>query len=190
MVRMEPEEFLERLNAGEFRNQSVFRGMIKEDGESTIQFALGTMCENWITIPLDVIKSVDVLRTMSCGDHDHPFAQLELKAPETDEGQIYAALLNSASRNRRGSRSNQMREVPPVLLRRRVDDSDVGGSGSAASRCQSELEWCEFLNSLLPEGSAAREDCTHGYVRCLADDLLSVAEGHNIGGAGGHNIFA
>lgn len=92
---MEPDEFLERLHAGEFERDLVFSGMVKEDEqeEGVIQFSQGRNCENWVSIPTDKIKSVTMSQVVSCADHSHPYVELELKTPSTDEGEFFADVL-------------------------------------------------------------------------------------------------
>ena len=70
-------------------------GMVKKSHgkEKTIQFAAGGSCSNWVTIPLDLIDDVEVLKTVPCKDHAHPLVRLSLKTPRTPEAKIFSAIL-------------------------------------------------------------------------------------------------
>ena len=60
-------------------------GMVKksEGKEKTIQFAPGGNCSNWVTIPLEFIDDVEIIKTVPCKDHTHPLVRLNLKTPKT-----------------------------------------------------------------------------------------------------------
>lgn len=92
-----PIEFFEKLQEGKFDAPLPFSiiGLVKKsDGkEKTIEFASGGNCSNWITIPLEFIESVEVIRTVPYKDHSHPLAILNLMAPKTPEGKFYFAML-------------------------------------------------------------------------------------------------
>lgn len=96
-------DFFDKLQQDQLDNSSAFSitGMVKKvDGkEKAIQFAPGGHCSNWVTIPLEYIEDVHVIRTVPCKDHSHPFVQLNLKAPRTPEAKIFAAILQGMHSN-------------------------------------------------------------------------------------------
>lgn len=96
---MDPTEFVEKLQAGEFQQGLVLHGLVKEseEEEDTLQFAYGTSCENWRSIPVEKIESVDMLSIAPCKDHSHPFVRLSLAPPETDEAKFFADFLGSVT---------------------------------------------------------------------------------------------
>jgi hypothetical protein len=57
------------------------------------QFALGGKCSGWVTIPLEFVEDVEVLRSVTCKDHSHPLVSLKLKSPRTPEGKLFLAML-------------------------------------------------------------------------------------------------
>lgn len=105
--RMDPEEFLEKLQAGTFERDLVLGGMVKEDDDDddVIQFSYGANCENWIKILTDHIESITMISRVPCGDHSHPFVELELKPPRTDEGELFADILRSMDAGQEGSQT-------------------------------------------------------------------------------------
>jgi len=70
-------------------------GMVKKsDGkERTIEFSPGGNCSNWVTLPLESIEDVEVIRTVPCKDHTHPLVRLSLKTPKSPEARIFSSLL-------------------------------------------------------------------------------------------------
>lgn len=94
-----PSEFYEKLQQGELDKPQPFIiiGMVKksETEEKAIQFAPGGNCSNWITIPLEFIEDVEMIKTITCKDHTHPLVKLSVKRPETPEGKIFFAILEA-----------------------------------------------------------------------------------------------
>ncbi len=94
-----PYEFLDRLRRDEIRRPIVLYGMVKpaEDDDDYLLFARGSVCENWIRIRLTSIETIEFLNFVPCDDHTHPLVLLVLKQPETDEGQLFASLVQATS---------------------------------------------------------------------------------------------
>ena len=90
-------EFFDRLQQDDLATAVPITliGMVKksEGKEKTIQFAPGGNCSNWVTIPLDLIEDVEIIRTVPCKDHSHPLVRLNLKTPKTPEAKIYSSIL-------------------------------------------------------------------------------------------------
>jgi hypothetical protein len=95
----EPYEFLGRLKQDEISAPIVLYGMVKpaEDSDDYLLFAHGYVCENWFRIPLSTIENISVLSFVPCDDHKHPLVSLVLKQPETDEGRLFASLVQATS---------------------------------------------------------------------------------------------
>jgi hypothetical protein len=90
-------EFFEKLQHNELEALVPFSitGMVKKaDGkEKAIEFSSGGHCSHWVTIPLEFIEDVKVLKIVTCKDHTHPLVKLNLKAPKSSDGKVFFALL-------------------------------------------------------------------------------------------------
>jgi hypothetical protein len=90
-------EFFEKLQQDKLSTPLPFGilGMVKktEGKERTIAFAPGVHCSNWVTIPLEFIETVEMIRTIPCKDHSHPLVKLNMKTPKTPEGKMFFAML-------------------------------------------------------------------------------------------------
>lgn len=70
-------------------------GMAKPSASAgSISFAPGG-CENWVDIPVSLIKKAEVLGQQPCRDHTHPLVRLTLKAPNEPVAKILLALVGS-----------------------------------------------------------------------------------------------
>ncbi len=80
-------------------------GMVKksEGKEKAIQFAPGGNCSNWVTIPLELIEDVEILKTIPCKDHTHPLVRLNLKTPTTPEAKIFSSILQGMQSSLEGT---------------------------------------------------------------------------------------
>jgi hypothetical protein len=98
-----PDEFLERLRRDDISPPVVLYGMVKpvEDSDDYLLFAHGYICKNWFKIPLSSIENISVLSLVPCDDHEHPFVILLLKQPETEEGRLFASLVQRTSNQAR-----------------------------------------------------------------------------------------
>src|SRR5690606_29996838 len=79
-------------------------GMVKksEGKEKTIQFAPEGNCSSWVTIPVEHIEDVEILKTVPCKDHAHPLVRLNLKTPTTPEAKIFASILKATQSSLEG----------------------------------------------------------------------------------------
>ena len=97
---MAPGEFLAELSSGGLEGPAtsdasiVLSGIAKpaDGNDQVILFAHGTSCADWVEVPLSQIERVEVMRTVRCRDHSHPLVKLHLKAPQSEEGVLFAAL--------------------------------------------------------------------------------------------------
>jgi hypothetical protein len=53
---------------------------------------------------LDTIDSIDLINLVPCNDHTHPLVLLRLKPAATDEGRVFASLMQAAAQTRRQPR--------------------------------------------------------------------------------------
>jgi hypothetical protein len=92
------QEFVERLGRDGLAPPLRLTGLVKlpEESGDGLEFALGTRCENWTTLPLALVENVEVRQTVPCRDHEHPLVTLTLKVPESGEAAAFAALLRVA----------------------------------------------------------------------------------------------
>jgi hypothetical protein len=92
-------DFFEKLQQDKLTGFSSFSiiGMVKKSGgyEKTIEFAAGGNCSNWVTIPIELIEDVEVMKIIACKDHSHPLVKLNMKPPKTPEGKIFSALFEA-----------------------------------------------------------------------------------------------
>ena len=97
-----PKEFLTKLAKDDFARPLTLTGMVKanDDSADELLFAAGTRCENWTSVPANLIETVDVLGAVSCGDHSHHRVRLTFKAPKSPEAATFAALLTAVAAQR------------------------------------------------------------------------------------------
>ena len=136
---MTPAEFVTELGSGALDavpsgGALVLSGMAKpaEGNDQAILFAHGTSCADWVEIPVAQIESVEVLRTVRCRDHAHPLVKLHLKAPQSDEGMVFAALTRSLAGRVGGQRRIVRRPKSPGLGNLSGAVTAVDGGGCAA----------------------------------------------------------
>jgi hypothetical protein len=70
-------------------------GLIKEeDGDATaVLLAVPPHADRWIRVPEDQISSFERVGSLRLDDRDHQLVRLNLKKPETPEGEIFHDLL-------------------------------------------------------------------------------------------------
>lgn len=93
-----PDEFLVALSEDRFTRPIAVTGMVKKaDEHDFVMFAVGTMCQNWVKIPIKkMVERVEWLGKTPCRDHAHEFVRLYLKQPEGPEAGVLAALLQAS----------------------------------------------------------------------------------------------
>jgi len=126
-------EFLGNLKRDELSPPIILPGMVKpaDDSDDYLMFAQGTVCENWVRIPVDSIESIDMLNLIPCGEHTHPLVMLRLKAPESDEGRVFAALMQAANQNRRGTSRRPVQQASQAPANRMYEPGRMYGPGTA-----------------------------------------------------------
>ncbi|MFC8132166.1 hypothetical protein [Streptomyces sp. NPDC057302] len=94
------EEFLQALASDSVREKPVIVGMVKQSEEAadSVQFAPGTTCQDWTTIPVALIDRVELLRQVPCDEHTHSLVQLTLKESDSPEHAVLATLLGHYAR--------------------------------------------------------------------------------------------
>ncbi|MEV6287112.1 hypothetical protein [Kribbella sp. NPDC051770] len=109
----DPRAFLDSLKRDELEPPIVLPGMLKpaEDSDDYVMFAQGTVCQNWVRIAVDSIQSIELLQQVPCDEHSHPLVLLRLKPATSDEGKMFAALMQAVARNR--PRSARRRSADP-----------------------------------------------------------------------------
>jgi hypothetical protein len=127
-----PEEFLDRLKRDELSQPTVLYGMVKpaDDSDDYLFFAHGSVCQNWIRISMTSIEAIDVLNFVPCDDHNHPLVLLRLRQPETDEGRLFASLVQATSGQTRNllsiPRQRRYNRAPLTASRQRRLAQDAG----------------------------------------------------------------
>jgi hypothetical protein len=90
-------DFLDKLIAGEMVSPLRLTGLAKEPSEDSdsILFAAGGACENWVSIPTEMVTQVEMLSMTTCDDHSHPLVSLTFATPSSTEGQVLEQLLHA-----------------------------------------------------------------------------------------------
>lgn len=132
---MDPNEYVEKLRAGDLRREPIVHGLVNahDDRDDAIRFTPGLNCDDWTTVPLEAITSIDERSTVPCGDHSHPFVRLELRPPETDDGTLFASLLAAVLADRPSLPTPPDRGVPASFDRGDAAHAPLGApAGSLA----------------------------------------------------------
>jgi len=70
MRSYDPAEFLSKLSVNELPDPTELTivGLVKSEGTSPslLYFSLSPSCERWITIPTEIVESIEHLRTITC----------------------------------------------------------------------------------------------------------------------------
>lgn len=151
MKKYNPQEFLTRLRTGNFEHQITLIGMVKmhSEDEAKILFAVGTICERWIPLPIERVESIEVIDTIPCQDHTHPFVRIELKTPTTEEAKFLTELIISSS-----ARTSQfLRQRRPIIV-----------TTPPAPRSCSD---CELLRLACEAAGGSVYECSFQYYSCL-----------------------
>jgi hypothetical protein len=102
------EEFLARLSSGEepAPGALTLTGMAQAvDGATdSIEFAVGTRCTTWTSVPLAVVERVEVHDTVTCRGQPLPRVTLTFRPPSSPEAAAYAGLLAAAATAGTGGR--------------------------------------------------------------------------------------
>jgi hypothetical protein len=59
-------------------------GIVKAAGADHLEFSHGS-CDDWLSIPISLIESIEPQGMARCKDHSHPRVRLLLKRPESKE---------------------------------------------------------------------------------------------------------
>jgi len=109
-------DFFEKLQHDKLDDLQTFSitGMVKksEGKDKKIEFAPGGNCSHWVTIPLDLIEDVEMIKTIPCKDHSHPLVKLNMKNPKTPEGKIFLALLEGMKQRNEGHQPQPGMQAP------------------------------------------------------------------------------
>jgi hypothetical protein len=89
MRSYDPAQFLSKLSVDELPEPTELTivGLAKSEGTSPslLYFSLSPSCEKWITIPTEIVESIEHVKTITCRDHKHPVVRIRFKRVE--EGQ-------------------------------------------------------------------------------------------------------
>lgn len=126
MQTYEPADFLSKLAANGLPRLSTpsdlsIVGLVKSDTASplTVQFSYSPACERWLSIPIEIVESIDHIKTIACKDHEHPLVRVKITRPDQDrkdltflydlvtETQTTLALMHKAASAKRRLTSTQ-----------------------------------------------------------------------------------
>lgn len=94
--RYTPEEFVAKLKTGDVAPPLWFLGILKPGADDQhLSFAIGTSCDSWTELPLELIESIEFIDVITCGDHAHPLVRLFVREPQSDEAMVFARLAKS-----------------------------------------------------------------------------------------------
>jgi hypothetical protein len=86
MKNYESADFLSRLSTNNLPDPTEFSvvGLVKADAEksSVINFSHSLACVRWLTIPIEIVETIDHLKTVACKDHQHPLVRIKFKRPD------------------------------------------------------------------------------------------------------------
>jgi hypothetical protein len=95
-----PAEFLSKLSVNELPDPTevTIVGLARSDERfpSAIHFTTSLSCDKWLSIPIEIIESIDHLKTITCNDHQHPLVKIKFKRPD-EARQDLAFFLNLLS---------------------------------------------------------------------------------------------
>jgi hypothetical protein len=111
-----PTDFVAKLSANELPEplHTTFVGLAKYDREKpqAIQFSWSSSCQQWLTVPMDMIETVHHLGSVPCQDHQHPLVKMTCKRPDESRAdlvflfhmlsQLQGAILRIASASKKG----------------------------------------------------------------------------------------
>ena len=93
---LSPDDFCQKLNEGTLGTAVPVRltGMVKkhEGKEKAVQFAPGANCSVWVTIPLEFIEDVEVLRIVRCKRSFAPPGQVKSENAQNARRQDFPLL--------------------------------------------------------------------------------------------------
>ena len=121
-----PDDFVVKLSAGELpvpEEVSVF-GMVKpiEGSSSVVSFTKSLKCEEWLSLPTEMVESFTHLKNVTCGDHEHPLVKVKFKRlGDLSQDVAFFAVLYS--------------RMQSSLTRARLD-ALLAGDDSAALSCE------------------------------------------------------
>ncbi|MFG2338744.1 hypothetical protein [Streptomyces yangpuensis] len=91
----DPREFLRKLREGDLTPQIRIVGMVKSDKEDSDRILFSRDCTDWISIPVDMIQTLENLGSVQCKDHSHPLAVITFHEPGSPEVRVFTRLLSS-----------------------------------------------------------------------------------------------
>ncbi|WP_395449936.1 hypothetical protein ACHMW7_09060 [Aminobacter sp. UC22_36] len=86
MITYDTSEFIAKMSKSDLQDpeDTVILGLVKPDekNQSAIYFSNSLSCDRWLSIPAEIIESVDHLRSVRCADHEHPLVKIRFKKPD------------------------------------------------------------------------------------------------------------
>ena len=65
--------------------------------DEEILFSRGPGCERWVTLPISIIQSAEVLGTVPCAGHEHQLVRLSIHPPASEEGRALTDLVRHSA---------------------------------------------------------------------------------------------
>jgi hypothetical protein len=164
--RLSASEFFEKLQHDKLTTPTVhaLRGTVKksEGSGKTLEFSVDGDCSNWVTIPLALIDSADVLGKIACKDHSHNYVRIVLREPKTDEGKVLMCLLTSIGR--------QLQSIKTT--RRPIARSPIVRGGSPRPLLRGTAGDCHAFHYDCGDGETYSQDCVS--IICGGSDIHDI----------------
>ncbi|MFF1405154.1 hypothetical protein [Streptomyces sp. NPDC058294] len=95
-----PQEFFQKLGSNGLASPVTLTGLIKEvpDEDGYASFTVGTKCTNWRRVPLELIESIEHLKSVPCDEHTHPLVKLVLKVSQSEEARLLVSFIADVQR--------------------------------------------------------------------------------------------
>lgn len=137
-----PKEFLAKLAKDDFARPLTLTGMVKanDDSADELLFAVGTRCQNWTSVPANLIETIDVLGAVSCGDHSHHRVTLTFKTPKSPEAATFAALLSALAGQRSQGAGKRIVRKPKGSASATSQNSPLFSGGCGCSDVEIDLD--------------------------------------------------
>lgn len=130
-----PDDFLQRQSSDTALRPYTLIGITRETTEKDrISFALDVARDNWLAIPVELVESVEVIGTVTTDGDSHPKVSLQLKDPQSPEGQIFAAVATTMEH----TLLSVMRNVMPAL-------ASAGSAGARDDACHDCIHQCSHV---------------------------------------------
>jgi hypothetical protein len=134
-----PTEFLSKLSVNELSDPTevAIFGLVKvdENSSSVIHFSNSPSCETWLSIPIEIIESIDHLRFITCKEHQHPIVKIKFKHPDQSRQDLVFLLKLLSQMQNSISRAQIRSRTGNNLSRPEPEDCEIVNIGGLLYIC-------------------------------------------------------